>query len=59
MSSTHEPRMLPDAEPQVAAGKVLWHFTGAVLTGRDGSDANPDTSSVYGGCQSPAEGASC
>ena len=72
-----------DTQPQVAAGKVLWHFTmsldgyvagprhamdwmtgfshrpgltqeyvettGAVLGGRDGFDAYPDVSSVYGG----------
>ena len=72
-----------DTRPQIAAGKVLWHFTmsldgyvagphhstdwmtgfshrtgliqeyvettGAVLGGRDGFDAYPDVSSVYGG----------
>jgi hypothetical protein len=59
MSSTHEPRMLPDTEPQVAAGKVAWHITRAGLTWRDDLDANPDTSSVSGGCKSRAEGASC
>lgn len=74
---------LRDTEPQVAAGKVLWHFTmsldgfvagpshsmdfmagtthrqglteeyaettGAVLGGRDGWDAYPDPSGIYGG----------
>ena len=72
-----------DTESQIAAGKVLWHFTmsldgfvagpnhamdwmtgfshrpglvqeyvettGAVLGGRDGFDAYPDVSTVYGG----------
>ena len=27
MSPTTKNTMLPDTEPQVAAGKVLWHFT--------------------------------
>ena len=72
-----------DTERQIAAGKVLWHFTmsldgfvagpnhamdwmtglsfrpdlveeyagttGAVLGGRDGFDAYPDVSGIYGG----------
>lgn len=74
---------MQDTEPQIATGKVLWHFTmsldgfvagpnhamewmngisnrpglieeytattGAVLGGRDGWDAYPDASAVYGG----------
>jgi hypothetical protein len=27
VSPTTKNTMLPDTEPQVAAGKVLWHFT--------------------------------
>jgi dihydrofolate reductase len=83
VSPTTKNAMLPDTEPQVATGKVLWHFTmsldgfiagpghsmdwmtrgsnrpglideyvqttGAVLAGRDGFDADPDTSTIYGG----------
>lgn len=74
---------MSDTEPQIAGGKVLWHFTmsldgcvagpnhemdwmsgvisrpglieeyvrttGAVLGGRDGWDAFPDASNLYGG----------
>jgi dihydrofolate reductase len=74
---------MADTEPQIAGGKVLWHFTmsldgfvaaphhamdwmtgssfrpglideyakttGAVLGGRDGFEAYPDVSGIYGG----------
>ena len=88
MSTAETPRsidatQMADTEPQIAAGKVLWHFTmsldgfvagpkhtmdwmtgissrpglieeyaettGAVLGGRDGFDACPDVSAIYGG----------
>lgn len=38
MSPLREPNSLPDTEPQVAAGKVLWHFTMSL----DGFVAGPN-----------------
>ena len=37
--------MIRDTEPQVAVGKVLWHFTMSL----DGFDAFPDADAAYGG----------
>ena len=44
MSTTNTSRTLPDTEPRVATGKLLWHFTMSL----DGFVAGPNHSMHYG-----------